>query len=73
MPAVESAEPPPFPPSDPLEEEFAKHCDRAISALMRKDYVAAMAAFQQARALKPHDATVNANLTRLEALTEKKD
>jgi len=63
--------PPPEPVRDTVSEEFDGHCDRAISALMRKDYAAAIVAFEQAHSLKPDDATVNANLARLRALTEK--
>ncbi len=60
------------PPPAPGDTEFANHYDRAISALMRKDYQAAVAAFDLARALRPDDATVNANLARLEAMGHRK-
>ena len=59
-------------PVVPVEEEptdpFDEVCDDAISALLAKDYPAAAAAFARARALRPDDPKVNANLKRLSEL-----
>ncbi|MFO0565355.1 MAG: response regulator [Polyangiaceae bacterium] len=56
------------PPTDPVADAFAAHCDRAIAALLTKDYKSAAAAFGQARELRPEDPLVNTNLARLKAM-----
>lgn len=57
------AAPPPPPP-----EPFALAWDRALAAMLARDYPAAVAAFVEARRLRPDDASVAANLERLAAL-----
>jgi Flp pilus assembly protein TadD len=42
--------------------------DRGSAALLRKDYAAALAAFVEARAMRPGDMRVAANLRRLSDL-----
>lgn len=52
----------------PTDDPFDALCDKAIAALMAKDYRAAVDAFGKARALRPDDAKVCANLARLSAM-----
>jgi CheY-like chemotaxis protein len=55
-------------PAAPAEDPFDALYDRAIAALMSKDYRAAVRQLALARALRPDDPTVNANLRRLHEL-----
>jgi len=59
---------PPAQASAPTEDPFDACYDRAIVALMSKDYSTAVAELTGARALRPDDPTVNANLKRLHEL-----
>jgi CheY-like chemotaxis protein len=63
-----AAAPPPPPPPPPEPDKFAEAWDRGIGALLSKDYPAALKAFLEARALRPDDPRVAANLKRLEDL-----
>lgn len=57
------------PPASPsCDDEFGAHYDRAIEALLVRDYAAAAQAFAAAHALRPDDGRVIANLERLAAL-----
>ncbi|HEX7600861.1 MAG TPA: DUF4388 domain-containing protein, partial [Polyangiaceae bacterium] len=70
VPEKQAAAAPPRAPAAaaPAEDPFDAFYDRAIAALMSKDYRAAVAALALARALRPDDPTVNANLRRLHEL-----
>jgi Flp pilus assembly protein TadD len=57
-------------PSPPPEDaqRFGEVWDQGISALLTKDYPGALSAFLEAKALRPEDPRVAANLKRLEDL-----
>jgi CheY-like chemotaxis protein len=62
-----ATEPAEAPAVDPA-KRFGEVWDQGINALLSKDYPAALQAFLEARALKPEDPRVAANLQRLEDL-----
>jgi CheY-like chemotaxis protein len=68
-PAAAPAPPPAPEPAAPSDDDrFAAAWDRGIAALLKKDYPGALAAFVEARALRPGDPRVAANLKRLQDL-----
>lgn len=65
--AAASSAPPPTVAAGP-EDIYKAAVEAGVSALLDKDYPAALAAFEQARALRPGDTLVETNLRRLAQL-----
>ena len=69
LPKAAAVAPPPAPPPPPpVDDEFAITRDRAVDALLVRDFATAARLFAIAHALRPDDGGVNANLERLAAL-----
>lgn len=69
LPKAATVAPPPAPPPPPpVDDEFAITRDRAVDALLVRDFATAARLFAIAHALRPDDGGVNANLERLAAL-----
>lgn len=66
FPPTSAAQPaPPSEASSIVDDAFGRQLDRGVSALLKKDYETALAAFEAALAIQPEHPLVKANLERL--------
>lgn len=70
---AEPTKPLPSAAEDTEERAYAELWDEGVSALLRKDYPAALRTFLRARAMRPDDKRVSANLERLRQLGVKEE